>query len=247
MKIKQGISIDLERYRTAWKSEQGFEKKTLAETDIQNFLKKKSKEITRLFKGSLIVDIVIKSIIGISFIFLFFLFYNSLSITVLNTLLIIGIIIAILLQVKILMNIPPVDYSRDNLKNLLENKISFYGKRYFKSLYISALSSSLLFVSGMMYYFYFKYGVVRPLGIEDYLVFSIFKIIAFILAAFAQIKQHNFQILQLERCLAEIEENTLSEQTIRKKKNRRIQLFLTTFLAIIFGFLVLLYITFQFV
>ena len=45
----------------AWKSEQGFEKNTLTEADIQGFLKKKSKEINNLFKKSLIIDVVLNS------------------------------------------------------------------------------------------------------------------------------------------------------------------------------------------
>ena len=45
----------------AWKSEQGFEKNTLTEADIQGFLKKKSKEINNLFKKSIDLKMIRKN------------------------------------------------------------------------------------------------------------------------------------------------------------------------------------------
>ena len=62
--------IDLEKYRKAWKSEQSFEKSPLTEAGIQAFLKMRSKDINRLFRGSLLTDVILKSIIGISFVVL---------------------------------------------------------------------------------------------------------------------------------------------------------------------------------
>ena len=115
-------------------------------------------------------------------------------------------------------------------------------KSKLNSLYVGALSNSLFIISASFYYYYFKYGEVRPFGIDDYLVFSIIIIIGFVLGAFAQIKHQNFQIQQLEHSLTEIDENTINELSIKNQNNRRRQLFMIYLLAIICGLLVLAFI-----
>jgi hypothetical protein len=234
--------IDFKKYQAAWKSEQSFEEKTLSEAAIQGFLKKKSKEINKLFKKGLIFDIVLKSTLGVSFIILSFLMYNSLNIVIISSFMFAGIILAISFQVRMLKKIPYADYSRDNLRTILKNNINFYTKKYLNSLYVGALSNSLFIISASLYYYYFKYGEVRPFETDDYLVFGIIIIIGFVLGAFAQIKHHNFQIQQLEHSLTEIDENTINELSIKTQNNRRRQLFMIYLLAIICGLLVLAFI-----
>lgn len=234
--------IDFKKYRTAWKSEQGFEKNTLSEADIQGFLKKKSKEINKLLKRGLLLDIALKSTIGVSFIVLSVLFFSSMKVVAMSSLMVAGIIIAISFQGRMLKKIPYVDYAEDNLRKVLENTISFYKDKFLRSLYIGALSNPLLIFSGSLYYYYFKYGEVGPFEIDDYVVFGILIITGFILGAFPQIKQHNFQIRQLELCLTEIDENTMTELTIKRQNYKKIQLFLIYLLAVVCGFLVLAFI-----
>lgn len=234
--------MDLDKYKAAWKSEQGFEQSTLTEADIKGFLKKKSKEINNLFKRSLIIDVVLKSIIGGSFIILALLFHSSINVVIISSILLAGIILAISFQVSIFKKIPHTDYAKDNLKAVLESKINFYTKKYFNSLYVGALSGSLFIISGMLYYYYFKYGEVRPFDTVDYLVLGIFIIAGFILAAYVQVKHHHFQIRQLEHSLTEIDENTINELTIKRQNNRRRQLFLIYLLFVVCGFLALAFI-----
>ena len=233
--------MDFDKYKAAWKSEQGFEKNTLTEADIQGFLKKKSKEINNLFKKSLIIDVVLKSIIGGSFIVLFYLYYPSINVVIISSFLLAGIIIAIAFQVRILKKIPNTDYSKDNLRAVLESKINFYTKKYFNSLYVGALSNSLFIISGMLYYYYYKYGEVRPFDTVDYFVLGIFILAGFILAAYVQVKHHNFQIRQLELCLTEIDENTINGLTIKSQNNKRRQIFLVFLFAIICGLLLFVF------
>jgi hypothetical protein len=136
----------------------------------------------------------------------------------------------------------PSDLSSEPvIRRSLEKRIDFYHKKYVKSLYIGALSNSLIFVSGSLYYFYFKYGEIRPLDLTDYLVFGGATLIAFILGAAVNIYHMNFQVKQLESCLAEIDEDSISELTLKKQKNKRRRLFLIMLLALISGLLLLAY------
>lgn len=232
---------DLQRYRASWKAEKTFQQGTLSAADIQGFLKKKSKETGRLFRKGLIFDMVLKSVIAASFLVLPVLFSFSLKVLVISSLMLAGNIAAILFQANMLRKIPHTDYAADNLRKVLESRISFYRKKYLHSLYVGALSNPFLFISGMLFYFYFKYGGIRPFAMDDYVVFAVAIIIGFVLGVYAQIKQHNFHIRQLEVCLDEISENTMTELTLKKQRNRRRQLWLMYLLAIICGLLVLAY------
>jgi hypothetical protein len=110
---------------------------------------------------------------------------------------------------------------------------------------VGALSNSLFILSGMLYYFYFKYGEIRPFQWDDYLVFGVALLIGFALGAFAQVKQHNFHVKQLENCLQEINEDKISTYTIREQRNKKRRISLIFLLALVSGLLVLAFFIFR--
>lgn len=237
-------SIDLEAIKTAWKNEGSFEDQRLSEAEIENFLHSKSKDISRLFRKGLIFDIVLKSIIGLSLIGIFFLFKSRQSIMLISVILML-ILWAIRFQWLMIARIP-LDSSPDPVvKTSLENKIKFYHQKFIKSLYVGALSNSLFILSGMLYYFYFKYGEIRPFTWDDYLVFGVTIILGFALGAYAQIKQHSYQVKQLESCLHEIDEESISALTLRDQRNKKRRMILTFLLALICGLLLLAFLVFR--
>jgi hypothetical protein len=235
-------TIDLDKYKASWKSEQSFENKPLSEADIQGFLKKRSGEISKLFRKGLIFDMVLKSVIGASFLVQILLFVETLKVIGMISFMLAGILAGILFQRSMLRKIPAFDYAKQSLREVLEGKIGFYKNDFVRSLYVGALSNPFLIISGMLYYFHFKYEGIRPLEWEDYIVFGLIIIISFVLGAFTQIKQHHFHIRQLEVCLKEIDEDTLTQLTLKKQRQRRRQLFFIYLLAIVCGLLVLAYI-----
>jgi len=141
--------------------------------------------------------------------------------------------------------IPHKDMSDSAIRSSLEKRISFYHERYIKSLYIGAISNALVFVSGSLYYFYFKYGEIRPLDLVDILVFGTAIIIAFVFGAVIQIAQHNYQVRQLESCLQEIDEDSMTMLTIKEQRNKKLRLFFIALIALICGLLLLAYFVFR--
>ena len=137
------------------------------------------------------------------------------------------------------------DSSPPVVRTSLENRIQFYRKRYVKSLYIGAISNSLILVSGSLYYFYFKYGEIRPMDLVDYLVFGTGIIIAFVFGAIVQIAQHNFQVKQLESCLQEIDENSMTLLTLKEQRHKKLRLFFIALLALVCGLLLLAFFIFR--
>ncbi len=238
-------TIDMDSLKTAWKNEQGFENKKLSENDIQKFLGQKSRDITQLFRKGLTFDVVLKTLIGISLIGIMILYAGNQRMLIAMAALLALLCWTIWFQWKMYRKIPRDTVSPPVVRTSLENRIRFYRKRYVKSLYIGALSNVLIFVSGSLYYFYFKYGEVRPLDLTDYLVFTAAVLLAFALGAWAQIAQHNFQVRQLESCLKEIDEDAMTMLTLKDQRNKRLRLIFIALTALILGLLLLAYLIFR--
>jgi len=239
------IKIDLEKYRSAWKNEQSFDSQKLSNNDIRKFLQANSKNINKMFKTGLSIDIVLKSLLAISFAGLIVLFANQHTVVLVNAALIALSIGGIIYQVRTYQKVPKNKQPLQNIRTSLKSKIDFYNTRYIKSLFVGALSNSMFFLSGIMYYFYFKYSAIRPFQLDDYLVFGTAIILSFALGAFIQIKQHNFQISQLENCLKDIDEDTLDEYNIKKLKKQRIKNMIIAAISLVLGLLLLTYIIFN--
>jgi hypothetical protein len=238
-------SMDLDHIKSAWAKEKSFEDKRLSEADIEAFLHKKSKDISRLFKVGLTFDIVYKGIIGISFVGILILFTGNQDIILMVAAILLGLIWAIVYQWRLIRRVPGTGASDPVIRTSLEKKVLFYHQHYIKSLYVGALSNSLIILSGVLYYFYFKYGEVRPFQWDDYLVFGAAIAIGFFISAIVQRSQYNFQIKQLESCLQEIDEDTLTTHTIREQQNKRRQMIRIFLLAMLCGLLLLAYLIFR--
>ena len=173
--------------------------------------------------------------------FIAILFSNNIGLLVLSLISVLILIRLLLFQVSIYKIIPGQAAYSENITTFLEAQIGFYRGRYFKSVYIAALSNPFLFISGMMIYFYFKYGAIRTLQLDDYLVFSLVSVLGFYAGRVRPIRHYSFQIRQLESCLNELDENRIDEKTLRKKINRRIRNILIWILFLVSGLLVFFY------
>ena len=238
-------SIDLDTMKKAWKNESGFEDKRLSEADIEKYLHKRSGNISQLFRKGLVFDIVLKGIVGVSLLGIAVLFRGTPNFITAISFILLGIIWAIWFQWRMTGRIPEAGATGETIRTTLETRIRFYHEQYLKSLYVGALSNSLIILSGMLYYFYFKYGEIRPFQWDDYLVFSGFIIIGYALGAVAQISQHNFQVKQLESCLEEIDEKSFSSISIQSQRNKNLRFILLALLALLCGLLVLAFLIFR--
>ncbi|MEE4175944.1 MAG: hypothetical protein V2I46_00395 [Bacteroides sp.] len=154
-------------------------------------------------------------------------------------------LLGIVFQYLCIKKIPGVDGVRGDMKTILETKISYYYKYHVKALIVSAFSNSLVVISGMMYFFYYRYNGIRPLDTEDFLVLGGIIVLSFVLGLLVQLKHHNFHIKQLEMSLDEINEDTLTQHTLNIQKNRRNRNILIGILGLIAGLLVFVYFLFK--
>jgi len=231
--------IDLEKYKSAWKEEKSFNKETLTDSEIKNYLLKRSKGLTDSFKAGLILDNILKIILGASFVVLIFLFPGKFDILVLCVIAILLLFYLLWLNITTYRKIPRQEEYSGDMQNFLKSRIEFYRTKYLKTVYVIALSNPFVFLGGMLYYFYFKYGMIRPLQVEDIIVFSIFCIAGFALGAFIQVRQFNYQVNQLEECLKELQENGIDELAIRRHKKQKRTIMIIFMIALLTGLLLL--------
>ena len=236
-------NLDLNKYQLAWKNEKSFRAEKLSEIEIHNFMKSASK-IVGQYKRSLIFDIVFKGLLLISFIVLIFLLENQSIATLTNSFFIFIATFGIIWQTKVYKRVDKISVVNAHLKRLLRAYIDFYNGQYVKSIFVSALSSTLFFLSGSLFYLYFKYGQIPFFELDDFIVLTVGIILSYGVSAFAQIKQNKYQIMQLESCLIEIEENTMDASNIKKYKANRIKNLLTIGIALIIGVIIFLYLIF---
>lgn len=230
---------DLERYKAAWKEERSFNEATLSDTEIRAYIMKRSKGLTGSFKAGLVLDIILKMILGVSFIILMVLFNGETVITGLCTASVLLLIYLLWIDIKTYRQIPGQEGYSEDMQNFLKRRIEFYRTKYFKTVYVISLTNPFIFLSGMLYYFYFKYGVIRPLDTVDIIVFSLFCIVGFTIGAFAQIKQYNFHVNQMEECLREFQQNGINKYMVRKHKMQKRAILIIFIIALVAGLFLL--------
>lgn len=211
--------INLEKYKSAWKEERGFPEERLSRDQIAKFMQLTSKNITGLFKKSLLTDIVIKLLLSFFFALLLVLFSDQNRIEIAIAALMLVTFVFMVIQYKIYRQIPDVTDISRNVKSLLYACIHFYSKKFTLSLIINSFSAVLFIIGGAFYYFNLTYGTIRLLEREDYLVFGTLILVGFLFSLFVQVKNFNFHIQQLEISLADIEQEVLSESKLRHYKN----------------------------
>ncbi len=233
--------FDLERYRTAWKGDHHFGRGELSAREIEAVLKRESRTVTRQFRTGLTVDIVLKSAAVAALAGLLFLFRGNPAVSLLNTVVLAFTCFLLFLQWKTLQDVPRPAVAAMSLRAGLEKMIRFYRERFMRALYVAAVSGSLVFYIGVLYYSWFKYGGIRPLDTDDYAVFVSGLLLAFAINAVAQRWQAGFHVRELEACLREIDAESLSRQDLRKHRHRRTRVVLMWVVWAVLGVLVLAY------
>ena len=222
--------IELDKYKQKWGIEKGFDKKILTDQEITRHLRKKSGSITASFRTGLIIDFIIKGILGISFLILPLLFPGTAAIQLLCGIMFLLICYMIFMQIRTYFKLPGKSEYADDIKSFHEGIISFYRSRFILSQHLSSLSNPLIFISGMFYYSWLKYGMVRSMEAVDFIVLGIFCLAGYLLGFMAQKMQYNHRIRQMEECLNELNEGGLQVQTL-KKQARQNTLFLILFIS----------------
>ena len=235
-------SIDLEKYKNAWKNERSFDERKLSENELSKFMQSSSRSIVVLFKKGLVFDIFLKIALLISLVFLFFSFQGQSGWRYIIAFLIITILAGIFWQRKILRKIPVQTDKGLSALDKLREYIDFFYRHYISSIYVGALSGTFLFLTGAIYYLHSKYLNIPQFQIDDFIVWGLGIVLSFGIGTIVHLKHYKFHVKQLEESLNAIEENRINEQDIKAYKRKKIRnlILIGIFLIIGLTFLILL-------
>ena len=152
--------IDLDTYKSAWKNYSSFQKKMLSDDEVYNFMHSESKFFDRILRKALKFDIAYKIVLTLALCGISILFLGQQNILQFTAFLVLLSLLGILFQRSVLRKFP--HKLSQSLRSQLEDYINFYHNKYVVSVYVGAFSNSLLFVTGSMYYIFFKYGKFEP-------------------------------------------------------------------------------------
>lgn len=239
------INRDLEKMREAWNNDLSMAMDTLSEKDINQYRMKSSRDITKLFRSGLLTDLSLKALLVLSFVSLLFLYPHQSSVMI-----VIGAagtvsLAGLFYQYLALRMVPGGMSAEDSIRQTISKRIDYYNRWHVRSIFVGALTSALLIISGMLFYFYFEYGEVRPLEIDDFIVLGAIPVLGFILGAIIQFRHHNFHIRQIESIIDDIDTDQVDTSVMiqyRYRRRRMIVVYLVTFTA---GLLVFLYFAFR--
>jgi hypothetical protein len=124
--------------------------------------------------------------------------------------------------------------SRENLSNIL-----VFLRRKSHIFIVSIASTGILvYVSGLLLYFYAAYGYLKPLTGESFMVFTTLLIIGTAMSILSTRSQLNFHIKHITACLSDLNENSLGFVTENIERQRKQDRLIKTLvmLLLVFGF-----------
>jgi hypothetical protein len=112
------------------------------------------------------------------------------------------------------------DYAQSTRERLSQT-LTFLRTRSFTTILLISSTYIYIFVSGMLMYFFFTYGRVRPLDGIDFLVFSAFIGIGVVMNIVINGGQVKYHIKHIEACLSDLNDNELAVVTSNIETQRK--------------------------
>lgn len=233
--------INWNTYQAAWKNEASFKDEKLKKEDIQLYMNSSSRSLVSQFRKSIMLDIGLKTLLLMAAIIPFFTFDLQTKLFFILVTLSVLMLAGIIHQFMVLHKIPDGMLTDANIQEWLNRLCTFYNKHFVKSLLNSACSSPLFFIVGSMHYLQFKYGGLRPLHLDDFIVLGLGIILSFSLSAITQIKNGNRSIHEIESSLEAIKNDEFKAIDLLFIRNKRRKNILIVSLAFISGLLLFIW------
>lgn len=234
---------NIDEFKEVWKAssteDAGFS--PLSNDEIRVYLKGRSRSAGRLFRNGLIIDIVLKTCIGAALLYLAFFMHTPAGMRRAAYVTLGFVLVSGVLQVRHLFTMPQFTPDRRNVREMLISIIDYYETRYRTVLFIAGGTNPLLLVTGMLYYFFFTYGGIRPLDAVDFIVLSLFLLVSYLFGVIVPMLQYRFQINQLRESLSDLDESAISTQKLKEQKMQRIRWTVAAVIALVAGLLLFVF------
>lgn len=204
------------------------------------FIKSRSGSIQDKIRSMLQKDLIIKMVSGLAFMLnlLFYKDYPTIIYICLAGIVFLAVMAGIEWKTLQAFNeiSNPDQPTRDNLSRLL-----VFLRRKSNLFEITIASSQMLiFVPGLLIYFFLVYGQVKPMTGMSFFVFTVLCLIGTIMSLIRTKSQIKFHIKHIRLCLSDLNENSLefASRAIEKQRKQDQLIIMLVAMLLIFGFVV---------
>ena len=189
---------------------------------IEKFVSNRSTSVLESIRKTLILDITLKVAFTAVFLADAILYYgvqaNVFAICVAAILIAVPLILGQLRTLRYFDQL--TDYAQSTREKLVKT-LTFLRTRFFTTILSISSTYIYVFVSGMLMYFFFTYGRVRPLDGIDFLVFSTFMVIGVVMNIVINGGQVKYHIKHIEACLSDLNDSELAVITSNIETQRK--------------------------
>lgn len=209
---------------------------------IEQFLSNRSVSIYEKIRRILITDLVVKSVSGILILLDLLIYHDTYPVIYVITGLLLLLLAMFWLEVKVLQKFnkaaDPGQTTRDNLSAIL----IFLKRRFTVPLFTIASTQVLIFVPGLLLYFFLVYGHIKPITPLSYFVFCFLCLIGTVVSFLYMKSQVGFNIRHLNLCLSDMNDSILAvvADNIEAQRKQDSMIKVLVGLLLIFGFVILL-------
>jgi len=197
--------IELDDLKRIWKEGNMIQPPNYSIEEIDQFRKSRSRDFSKWIRSSLAIDFAIKSLIGITFIVLFFLFSDQIVERIVCLALAGLTFLLILIERPHYQKSIELDRTTEALQDALEAKLRFLKSYYFKIQFMVGLTNPLLVTAGSFIYYLSKYGKIPKMDFVDILVFAAILIVSFLFTIPTTAGLYGFHLKTLRNSLANLE------------------------------------------
>jgi len=212
------------------------------QTSPDQFIRNRSGSIQNKIRNLLRYDLIDKAISAMAFILNFFFYQDNLPVLYVNMAGAALLFIMGTLQIKTLKAFNLIADQGLPTRDSLSGILIFLRRKSFLIQLILASSQVLVFVPGLLIYFFMAYGKLRPMTGMSFFVFTTLCLIGTIMAFFNISSQLKYHIKHISLCLSDLNENSLefASRTIEKQRKQDATLKVLIGLLLIFGFVLIL-------
>jgi hypothetical protein len=223
-----------------WKSA-SVDQYKITKNEIDDFKRKKKTSIYSSLQSTCLIQVFQKIIYGLALFYGFFSFGNGNNITLAIAIILLTNSLLLALDFRLLSRIRRLKQVDNPVKNVLKELESFLQTDFFIYRFYAAFSNPILIITGVLYYFHFKYGHFESLTEPDSLiVFGIITLISFGIGYVGMVFSSHKIMDEIHSYMEILEESDNYTKIIEKDKKQRFKRVILMLFLLIAGIVLFL-------
>lgn len=232
-----------QEFKDLWQSLEEYPGMPISKTfDAQRFINSRSSTVKDKIRKHLYKDLIIKSVSFIV-ILLNMAFYKDIVNVLYVCFALLGFLaIMSFIEYRTLQEFNRISDPGTNTRDNLSKVLVFLQRKSTLIGIVTSASQVLIFIPGLLAYFFLTYGQLKPMTGMSFFVFSTLCLIGIITAYSTVLSQIRYHIKHLTICLSDLNDNILqmAYATIEKDRKRDGTIKMLVGLLLIFGFVLLI-------